>query len=210
MHINFDLLEKTFTAGLAPTDILLGSVKLLDVSSRSAPAFQDNRYLPFYYHLGKLVKQPVVVHQVGVKLGLIAACFMQGCDYPVQWNGMEEIIDNVKLPKSIINSNLKKFSKNGVEGRFCAFPDKSMNVATAEFPVDLGLADLAFLTDKYDIDKTQNYLELLWEHLNPEGLLVVDYIHDDAVKTAFEGFCRVKNREPVIFNTRYRIGIVTR
>jgi hypothetical protein len=46
--------------------------------------------------------------------------------------------------------------------------------------------------------------------LQPEGLLVVDYINDKGTRQVFDKFCRVKNREPVIFNTRYGVGMVNR
>lgn len=209
MH-DLKALEANFNISHMPSEILLGSAKLLDASSRETPAFQDVRYFPFYYHLGKSFHQPIVVCQIGVKLGLIGACFMQGCNHSVEWQAMEEQSDNLVIPKNIVVSNLKQFAKADGGVTFRSFSDNSANVSVVEFPLGTKMADLCLLSEKYDKKRTQMYLSVLWEHLRSEGLLVIDYIHDDAIRESFNGFCRVINREPVIFDTRYRVGIVVK
>ena len=69
-------------------------------------------------------------------------------------------------------------------------------------------ADLAMLTDRYSAEDTQVCLDHFWKFLRPEGLLLVDYIHEPHVSAVFETFCRVKNRESQRFNTRYGVGMV--
>lgn len=198
--MDLDFLQHKLDYNLIETSILLGAVKLLDSSSKDTPAFNDLRYFPFYYHLGTQIK-PKIIYQIGAKLGLIGACFMQGCKTVEEWHSMENFTE-LTLPASIIESNLKKFSSGKVE--FHGFNDNSLTQGIVDC-IDLGL-----LTEKYSKEKTKLYLEFFWKYLNPEGLLVVDYIDDDDVNESFHDFCRVKNREPHVFKTRYGIGIITR
>lgn len=182
---------------LVDSSILLGTCKLLDSSSRLSPAFKDPRYFPFYFHLGTQITPKRVV-QFGSKLGLIGACFMQGCKTVEHWMAVDP--SEPKPPHQIIQSNLSKYCK----GEAKALELDGFLLGT-ERNIDLGL-----VTEKYPKEKFVEHLEFLWEHLQPEGLLVADYIDDDAVRDSFEGFCRVKNRKPDVFKTRYGVGILTR
>lgn len=199
--IDFKALESTFKLGHMPSDILLGSAKMLDPNSKNTSVFQDLRYFPFYYHLGKMIQHPVKVAQIGSKLGLIAACFIQGCDYPVEWHAMDEASNGINPPANIIRSNIRQFGKIGSKGEFSELSDALSSVEKFQ---------IGFLTEKYNLEKTQRYMEWLWERLVPEGLLVIDYIHDDGTRELFDRFCRVKNRESVIFDTRYQIGMLNK
>jgi hypothetical protein len=197
------LLNEKLGSNLLSSSVLLGQAKMLDLSSRESPAFNDPRYFPFYYHLGSQVS-PKVVCQIGCKLGLIGACFLQSCRSTEEWLAMDAMVDNVKPPASIITSNLSLFGKAKVN--FMLLNDSMLKMDGVKgFVFGMGL-----LTEKYSPEKTQLYLDFLWKYLSSEGLLVVDYIQDDAVKGVFLDFCRVKNREPLLFDTRYGVGIVNR
>lgn len=199
------LLRTKLDTGQLDPSVLLSRTKQLDPSSRESPAFSDPRYLPFYYYLGQVTTHQKI-DQVGTKLGLIAACFMQGRAGPVYWLGADAYDNGVRPPTTVINSNMKMFAKAGSQVAHMLFHPQS-------YLIDGDAAyrtDMALVTEKYSVEHTKIFLESFWAHLRPEGLLVVDYIHDDAVRGAFTEFCRVKNREPVVFDTRYGVGIVTR
>ena len=205
MHqIDFNTLSSKLDKPTISTDILLGRVKLLDSSSRDTAAFNDNRYLPFYYHLGKEIDQSVKVIQIGAKLGLIGACFMQGCKHAVDWWAIEEEVLETSIPKNIIKSNLKMFCQ-GQSDLFV--PWNSMDISLMSIEVNY---EIAFLSESYNSELMKKYLEILWDHLISGGLLVVDYIQNEANMEIFKGFCRVKNREPHILDTRYGVGILIR
>jgi hypothetical protein len=202
-------LKSNLESGLMPSSALLGQCKVLDLSSRESSAYNDPKYFPFYYHLGKEAA-PAKVEQIGAKLGLIAACFMQGCDHPVDWLVMEPFVGGVRPPMNIIESNIKKFCKvpplTEFQNHCCGLNIKNLLIeGEVNYRFDMGM-----LTDKYDAEDTNIVLDYFWRHLSSEGLLVVDYIHDEAVRDVFLRFCRVKNRDPEIFDTRYGVGIVTR
>lgn len=189
-------LKSKITNSFMRSETLLGMVKILDRSSRETPAYNDPKYLPFYYHLGTQCT-PKRVIQVGSKLGLIGACFSQGCKTIERWLAIDEYSDNP--PHNIILSNLRMYSEANIAYRLF---DNGLFVDND--------ADLCLLTEKYSLAATERYIELLWKSLRSEGLLVVDYIHDEATKKSFTEFCKVRNREPVLFDTRYGLGVVNK
>lgn len=197
--MDFKALGEKFQAHPLSPDIILPNVKVLDSASRLSPAFNDPFYLPFYYRLGCEVKPEKVV-QIGSKLGLVGAAFLRGCPVVQRWHVVEES----GTPTRTIQSNLRM--KSQVEVTFQFLDQNTPNLGKqAEFK-----ADVCFLTEKYTPEKQKMYLDFLWNSLSDEGLLVVDYIHDDTLRESFDSFCRVKNREPVIYKTRYGIAILVR
>lgn len=188
-----DQLQRKLDAALLDSDFLLSGCKLLDVSSRETPEFKDRRNFPFYYYLGTQIA-PKRVLQIGPQLGLIGACFLQGCKTVQEWMYMVPL-GSGKSPR---NSNIAKYlGKNPSVGLFGS--------SLKEDPFDL-----AILSQKYEPEEFLKHLEYLWFALVSEGLLVVDYIDEDDLKPVFERFCRGKNREAKLFNTRYGVGILTR
>lgn len=159
------------------------------------PAYMDPAYIPFYYILGSEFPKTKSVIQIGPLLGLIGAAFMRGCVNVEEWC----IANDDATAKNIITSNLK----------LNALPKVTFRDSDLKRSFDQKF-DFAFLTERCELGETKMYLDFLWKHLQPEGLLVVDYIHDVAVAENFSEFCRVKNREPVFFKTRYGVGIITR
>lgn len=190
-----EIVREQLELGLMSPQNLLAGTKLLEESSRNAGDYQDFNYLPFYYHLGKQLT-PKFVFQIGSKLGLIGCCFLKGCKTVESWYVLDE---NKDAPKNIIASNLRSYSP--ISKGIFAGEDIDF-VLTKSGRIDLGL-----LTENFGTERNLKYLNFLWKHLVPEGLLVVDYINSDDV---FHEFCRVNNREPVIFNTRYGVGIIQR
>ena len=165
----------------------------MDSSSKSAGDYNDVRYLPFYYHLGKQSSAKTVC-QIGPKLGLVGACFLKSCETVDSWT----IVDNKHNNCQITTSNLK-LNSNFYKKTFCDFVFYSTLDEIKSF------YDICFITESFEKTVCFNYMEFMWESLSSEGLLVVDYITSN---NAFHEFCRVKNREPMIFNTRYGVGIV--
>jgi predicted O-methyltransferase YrrM len=187
-----ELIRKQLEIGLITSDILLSGTKLIDESSRNAGDYKDSQYFPFYYHLGKQLK-PKSVCQIGTKLGLIGACFLRSCKTVDNWLAMD---DDRNFTSNIIESNLKLNTRSeSIE--YIGLLDIQLLVYE-EF-------DLGFLTENFGEERYLEHLSFLWDYLAPEGLLVADYITEHDV---FHEFCRVKNREPTIFDTRYGVGIV--
>lgn len=182
-------LDQKLKNSIINSEILLSGCKLIHKSIE----IDDKNYLPFYYHLGTQFKAKNVI-QIGSKLGLIGYCYMQSCKDVEIWN----LIDNFDFCKSFVESNLNQFKK--IKVNYSNKKDfENVN------------ADLAFLTEKSE-DKLENIhnLNYLWDNLNDKGLLIVDYIHDEAMSQAFDEFCRVKNKIGHKLKTRYGVGLIYR
>jgi hypothetical protein len=181
------------------TDVLLPQVKLPNNSSKQSPAFSDPNYLPFYFRLG-MESNPQVVCQIGCNLGLVGACFIKGCKTVREWISFDGKNQNSRF----VESNLKLAGCPKITIKDLDFSTKNFDTNVEK------VADMAFLSESFDIKKTEISLDLLWNCLKPDGFLVVDYIHDTQIFASFQRFCQIKNREPVLFKTRYGIGIVIR
>ncbi len=196
-----NLLNEKFDKGLMTTNVLLGNAKLLDESSRESSPFLDPRYLPFYYYLGCQLT-PAYVSQIGTVGGLPALCFLKGCKTVLEWDAALDKTA-VVAPMNIVSSNI--LSAYDVHLRVVVGTKDETVSWIGKKTYDLGL-----ITGHYSEQDTVDYLNVLWDNLSSEGLLVVDYINEDATAAAFEKFYRVKNRQPTFFNTRYGVGILQR
>lgn len=192
--MDVQLLRTKLDRGLS-FNVLLSSAKFLDSQSRDAPELTDPCNLPFYYYLG-LQCQPKHVVQIGSRLGLPALCFLQGCKSVKEW----VVLDQGEGPYArTITCNVQQkllgqcnYWAGGVDLLRSKISDRRW--------------DLALVTDRCEDLKI--YLDDLWKHLANKGLLLVDYMSVHPINKAFLEFCKVKNREPLIFETRNRIGIV--
>jgi hypothetical protein len=192
--MNVEYLNSKIESSHLNSHMLLSRAKMLDSASRESPAFNDCRCLPFYYHLGTQIS-PKKVLQIGSKIGLIGACFLQSCSTVELWQVGED--SSSRSTFGLICSNLRLFGKAQIS---CV----SIEEITEE------KANLGLLTELYHPEKFKEMLELLWRRLDREGLLVVDYIQDEAAGVVFKEFCVLKNRVPTLFDTRYGVGIVQR
>lgn len=172
------------------SQILLSKIRLIDEISKQTPAYQDPKYFPFFYHLGKIV-QPVSFLEIGFDLGLQGACFLQSCNSVKKYTGFREKDNNFYSPRlgkiNILTYFMGDFeivsSKDDLNGKY----------------------DLVFVNQKSDM----SVLEIAWKCVSQKGLLIVDYIHID-VNGLFSKFCGLINRDFKIFETRYGIGIIER
>jgi predicted O-methyltransferase YrrM len=182
------VIQQKLATGALSAKILLSSARLFDESLRSSSIYADNRHFPFYYHLGRQIA-PQKVIQVGPYLGLPAACFLQSC-----WDVKEWVCVDDPSPITELNVRLYSFGRGRV-------------YMWSKGDCEGYRADAAFLSQEFPEADYRENLEFLWDHLESEGLLVADYITSS---NAFSAFCRVKNRTPVVFQTRHSVGVIQR
>lgn len=194
---NLESVRKKFDSIEISTDVLLPNIKVANLESKQSPAFHDSRYLPFYYRLGCELQSNHVI-QIGANLGLVGACFLKGRKSVKKWT----IYEHQNSNQRIVESNLKLCGCENIS--FLAF-DSSNEHNSNKYSL---IADLAFLTERFDVQKTLIYLNFLWNELKNDGFLVVDFIADEQVSASFYNFCSIKNREPTLFNTRYKVGVL--
>jgi hypothetical protein len=176
-----EFLNKKISDGILPARALIARAKIYD--DCQSGVFSDSKHFPFYYYLGTKI-EPSIVMQIGPYLGLPGFCFMQGCKTVKQWFCIGEY-------SNIVMSNLRSLCKCSI-------------IAESESHLLDGImADACFVSQNFD--DLSNKLEFLWKYLKQDGLLICDYISSSSI---FDDFCRLNNRQPYYFNTRYGIGIV--
>jgi hypothetical protein len=197
-----DKLTPEFEKELISSRVLLDRLVVIDEASRKSAAYQDPRYAPFYFHLGKFV-QPKTLIEFGFGLGLLSSCFFAKCETVESFLAYEPNTDDFYSPR-LAFSNVKK----SYQGKFDFYRGKFTDDKFLH-KLDENEWDLAFLNDETSLDQNRDYLDLLWERMSFDGFIVMNYLfrHKPA-KDAFETFCKIVNRKPVFFNTRYGTGIV--
>jgi predicted O-methyltransferase YrrM len=181
--------------------VLLNKFRFIDEGSRQTAAYSDPRYIPFYYHLGKFI-QPKTLLELGFNLGLFSGCLLKSCKSVEYFVGFQEKTPEYYSPRFGIK-NVRDEYKNALDVYIGSIVDD-------EFAAKLKKGwDLVIVNEKLGYDKHLSYLETVWPHINLGGVVVMDYIasHDPA-KEAFHNFCKISNRKPITFTTRYGTGII--
>jgi hypothetical protein len=186
---------------LISSRVLLDKLRLVDESSRKSGQYQDPLYLPFYYHMGKYIA-PKSILQIGLNLGLEICCFLQGSKSPQYFFAFQNN-DGSFYSERLAFSNIKDISKKINKEFYYG------SIFDDEFLSKLKNFDLILITEKNNFDKIMDALNIFWNNLNLDGFLVVDYLdYDKKIKKIFLDFCKTKNREGIVYETRYGVGIV--
>ena len=69
----------------------------------------------------------------------------------------------------------------------------------------LGGFDMALITCRMNDDELNETLDVCWNHLDTDGIMVMDHAGDLKAGGLFGAFCRAKNRPAVRFDTRYGV-----
>jgi len=182
---------------------LLHGFRMIDEASRKTGAYVDPRYIPFYYYLGKNVSPKSLV-EVGFRLGLFSGCFFKSCHSVERFLAFQEAKADEFYSARLGVKNVKDNYKGQFDIHIGHLSDDGFNNLFRSQNWDLGIVN-----EEVGYDQHRIYLDVLWSQLNDDGLIVMDYISsNDRAKKAFLDFCQIKNREPVIFATRYGTGMV--
>lgn len=205
--ISLDILKKEIENSLEKQAIsgryLLDRFCLIDESSRKSPAYVDPTYAPFYYYLGKHIK-PITMIEVGFNLGLLSSSFLLSCNSLVNFFGFKENNKEEFISNRIGKINLKKVFK----GKKTFY---NGNMFDNEFDKILteNKWDFIVINEEREYDKQIQYMESLWNNLEQNGILVVEYIQSHkASKEAFKSFIENKEAENIKFKTRYGTGLI--
>lgn len=162
-------------------------LKHLKVGSVPGTVYDDDHHFPFYYYLGQQLK-PEKVLQIGPYLGVPAGCFMQSCETVKEWWAISE-------RNTYVVDNLRRYCRKG-----------SGTVVSWDLERLEGYeADVVMISEFFKAETYLEYLRYLWDCLKPEGYLVADYI---STSCAFRDFCRMVDKTPSAFGTRYSAGIL--
>lgn len=168
---------------------------IFDETAKNGVIYNDPRFLPFYLHLGRLIKpKNVLVWNLGD--GVTTSFFLKYCD------SVEKVITIDSEDTYIGNSNIR-FNFDGQIETYVMNLNQFITNNVLNFELDLIFINREMLYDQYML-----FLEFVWSFLRKKGLIVLDYINRDQVKEAYSDFCKVKNKDQCLVNTRYTVGLI--
>lgn len=181
--------------------VILDRFCVIDETSRRSPAYLDPNFSGFYYHLSKYV-QPDSVLEIGFDLGLLSGSFMLACPSVRRFLGFRESRNEFASTR-LGRRNIRKAMRG--ERRF--YVGKLYDAHFEDLLI--GGWDCVLLTEEGSFDHTLEYLDFIWPVLNENGIIVCEYLDKNRpAKDAFKAFCESKNRQPLLFGTRYGTGLV--
>jgi predicted O-methyltransferase YrrM len=197
-----EISDKVVKASIPPR-VLLSKFRFIDEQSRYSRACLDPHYMPFYYHLGKHCPVENLL-EIGFGLGLKSSCYFMGSPGTKHYLSLQEPPDEYYSIRMGV-ANVKQAWRNKFRVHVGSFHDETFISALREKKWDLVLVD-----EKKQYDTHLLWLNTVWEEMNHDGLIFVDQLCDGQVSRAYHDFCVVKHREPYIFPTRYKIGVVVK
>lgn len=183
---------------------LLGGMRLIDESSRLSGQYQDPNYLPFYFHLGRVIN-PARIACVGFDLGLQLSCLLKGCSSPKLAFCLQGPSGDFYSPRLAL-SNIRSVAGN-------RFPvEVHVGRPHDQRPQDIIRAgvDMALITKGMPSDDLMESMDLCWGGLGSGGAMVVDYLSQGESEDIFRDFCAGRSVRYHIFRTRYLSGMVLR
>ena len=194
------LLEADLSRQLVGGKFILDRFCVIDEDSRRSPAYVDPNFAGFYYHLGKYI-QPTRLLEIGFDLGLLSASLMISCKSVKKFIGFRESGKTFMSPR-LGHKNVGKVMKG--EKIF-----HTGNLYDSVFESLILGVDAVVITDESSYDRHLEYLDFLWPCLSENGIIVCEYLDKNKpAKDAYRAFCESKNREPMLFATRYGTGMV--
>ena len=200
----FRKISTKINSTLIPPRVLLSKFRFLDEQSRYSRACQDDRYLPFFYYLG-VYYQAKSVLDFGFGLGINSSIYLMGNDKVENFLAIQEK-SNEYYSSRLGIANVKQVYKNPFYVHVGEIYDDSFSKKLKERKWDL-----VFLNDKSTYDRYLFCLNTIWEYVEENGLICMDYVnsHEFASK-AYKDFCLIKNRNKYIFDTRYGVGTIVK
>lgn len=190
-------LQKPFNA-----KILLNTSRLINENDRKTSAYTDPNYIPFYYHLGKII-QPKNVLEIGLRLGLTATAFTRSCLSVEHYLALQESRPDIYYSARLAKANIRDHFKGNL----------SIHVGSITDDIFVNMMesrrwDSIIINDEFGFDQHLLFLEMIYPHVELGGWVICDYMSHKPAAKAWEGFCKSKNRTPEYFDTRYCVSII--
>lgn len=183
---------------------LLSKMSVVDSSSKTTSAYQDPNYLPFYFHLGRVLN-PKSVFCLGPEIGLQVGCLLEGSSNSVSATCVQPPSDSF-YPARLALSNIR-FATSRRFPVSLHIGDLSGEVASKVVGERF---DLAMIAIRMTVDAAMDSMAFCWSLLGEDGVMVVDMLDEGKVGLVFEDFCRARNLDRAFVKTRYGTGIVGR
>lgn len=175
--------------------------RFMDERSRLTGAYFDPRYIPFYYHFGKYIFPKTMLH-AGFGLGLVSGVLLDSCKSVERFLAFQNPRGEYYSPRLAVR-NIKDRYKKQFNLYVGAIDDDGFTQM-----LNKEEWDLIIHTELISYDEHRSEFDILWEQLVYDGLFVIDHLTHEPCQKAFEDFCKIVNREPIIMDTRYGVAII--
>jgi hypothetical protein len=183
--------------------IILSKFRMISESSRKSSAYTDPRYVPFYYYLSQEIKPKKMV-EIGFRLGLLSGVFLMGSKSVERFLAFQKASDDKFYSPRLGKHNIQDHYK----GLFDVYVgDISDEKFEQLFENDTW--DLLIINEETTYDQHMQYLEFAWPRMSSGGFIIMDYInYHKPSGDAYKNFCKVQSRDPVVFDTKYGVGLM--
>ena len=188
--------------GLLPARALISRLRVINEGVRHSGAYTDPTNFPAYYHLGRELS-PKALITFGFDDGIASSCFLLGCKTVERFLAFRQATDTFYSPR-LGQSNIKD----------CFQGHLDVHVGESHDEVFLDKVQsqrwgVAIVRETTSYDVYMSRLRLMWDHLDANGLIIMDGInYDRSAGQAYRDFCKVSNRNEVVCNSKYGLGLI--
>lgn len=195
-------IQSDLNKSLISTKVLTSNFKFIDENNKKTCSFNDSKYIPFYYYLGKYINPKKVV-ELGFNLGLTSSVFFKSCKTTEYFLGIQ-IKTNEPWDRKLAESNLKINYKNKFDTYYGNISDKNFF-----YLVDQNKFDLCIINAIGGYDTIYTCADYIYSNLNKNSYFVMDYINkSEKNKEIFFNIANGYKKEYKIFNTRNGTGVI--
>ena len=197
---NFQSITADLKKQIMHSDVLLSDC-ILDQNVKKSFIFNDPTFFPFYYYLGKYTKAENLL-VLGAESGFTTSCFLKS-------NRAKKVVcfqegDDEFYSVRGCYANIAKQQPNTTI--FCGdlFNEDILREITSQ------KWDCILVNLDLNYDKLRNYLDVAWENLVLDGVMVIESELSQHTSRATQDFLKIIQRDYVVFDTRYKVIVVTK
>ena len=200
-----DLVEKvrtSFKSSALSAQCLLAKFKYLPPDVTNRTFFYDPKYYPFYFHLGRHVTAENVL-DMSLAGGLPLSCFLLGK------TGTENVLAFQRQSVDFYSPRMATHNVRAVYRRRLSAHVGAMDDVTFQKKLQSYDWNAVLMTERLPYDECLGYLRVIWSSVASGGIIILDYVnYDKSMGQAYHDFAKTSNRDTVIFDTKYGVGLI--
>jgi len=195
----FNEIEKELNKNIISTRQLTYNFKFIDNNSKKTTKYNDDIYIPFFYHLGKFI-EPLKVFELGINLSFLSSVFFKSCKKTEYFLGFQQ------KSKSYFNTNIARsnlaINYNNKYDIYCG------ELSDEEFLLLFNKKfDLIIINQEYNYDKMFEITEEFYlNKLNKNGFFVFSDLTKKNIFDIFKNI--VKSYNPTHTVVNHKIGVI--